>query len=91
MAKFVVPDEPQHSTSDRAETAVIRDETLAHRVDENLVTPAHRFPSMFYGNGVRGHYFHVLRDGGGRLAPMYYLSPEEEQVRRSDNLGSAPL
>ncbi|KAK4053362.1 Protein cwh43 [Microbotryomycetes sp. JL221] len=65
VAKFFVPsqldaEQEQASSNDR--------------IDEQEADPAHRFPSMFYGQGVRGHYFHVLRDRHGQFAPWYYRS-----------------
>ncbi|KAK4048885.1 Protein cwh43 [Microbotryomycetes sp. JL201] len=69
VAKFVVPQDP--ASADFAQA----DQTQATRVDEDLVPSDHRFPSMFYGQGVRGHYFHVLKDRHGQFAPLYYGNP----------------
>jgi len=43
------------------------------RVNWNEVPESWRFPSMFYGEGVRGHRFHVFNE------PYYYAEPEEEE------------
>ncbi|KAG2197480.1 hypothetical protein INT47_003088 [Mucor saturninus] len=38
------------------------------RIHESQVTPALRYPSMFYGQGVRGHRYHVFNE------PRYFLN-----------------
>ena len=35
---------------------------------------AHRFPSLFEGQGWRGHYYHVLMDEDGNRSPHYYTT-----------------
>lgn len=48
------------------------------------VPPRNQFPSLLYGEGVRGHRFHVLTEtgNGDRLGPWYYL--EDEEIERLD-------
>lgn len=36
---------------------------------------------MFKGEGVRGHYFQVLKDGTGEHNALYYLDPVEAERR----------
>ncbi|KAL8286946.1 hypothetical protein RQP46_003952 [Phenoliferia psychrophenolica] len=62
------------------------DLTEGNRVQESLVDEAHRFPAMFYGAGVRGHRYQVLRDQDGRLAPRYYMERMEAAQRLADSI-----
>ncbi|KAM0787197.1 hypothetical protein ACM66B_006439 [Microbotryomycetes sp. NB124-2] len=71
VAKFVVPRDA--NSPDFAQA----DQTRATRVDADIVPQEFRFPAMFYGQGVRGHYFHVLKDRSGQFAPLYYELPSQ--------------
>lgn len=56
-------------------------------MDEQLVPPAHRFPESFKGEGINGHFFHVLRDKKGEFNALYYLTKEEETARHNAIFG----
>ncbi|KAJ1879031.1 Protein cwh43, partial [Kickxella alabastrina] len=59
MAKFVVPPLLQSdAAADWAPSYV--------RVNESAYAPELRFPAMFRGEGVRGHFYHVFKE------PRYY-------------------
>ncbi|KAL2266817.1 hypothetical protein VTJ83DRAFT_6169 [Remersonia thermophila] len=56
VAKFVVPSSSEESASVWTASKALRD----RRVPENEVPDGWRFPSMFRGDGVRGHRYHVF-------------------------------
>ncbi|CAI4215564.1 unnamed protein product [Parascedosporium putredinis] len=58
LAKFVVPETKQ--ASDELEALDIK--TRNQRVAEEEVPKGWRFPSMFRGDGVRGHQYHVFKE-----------------------------
>lgn len=41
---------------------VVGEEGGNERVEESVVQAAYRFPDMFKGDGVRGHYYHVFNE-----------------------------
>ena len=51
VGKFVVGEEPNYSDE---------------RISEEQVHPSRRFPTLFRGEGVRGHRYHVFDE------PWYY-------------------
>lgn len=62
VAKFVVPAGGEDAASVWAAPKALRD----HRVPEHEVPEGWRFPSLFRGDGVRGHRYHVFDE------PRYY-------------------
>nr|BBA60198.1 putative GPI ceramide remodelase [Ogataea minuta] len=56
VGKFIIPSNGDYDES-----------YSQQRIDEETVDPDLRFPSMFYGDGVRDHKFHVFEE------PRYYL------------------
>ncbi|KAJ2726032.1 Protein cwh43 [Coemansia sp. Benny D115] len=60
LAKFVVPD----TTTASKNTDGVEDSWKPSyvRVAETDYTPAMRFPDMFKGKGVRGHFYHVFKE-----------------------------
>ncbi|SDA02991.1 BZ3500_MvSof-1268-A1-R1_Chr11-1g03251 [Microbotryum saponariae] len=83
LAKFVVPDNTSQLL-DPTDSEKPIDNTRARRVTQLKIPDQHRFPDMFYGEGVRGHFYHSLEDTEGKNAPIYYLSEEEELKRQKD-------
>ncbi|SCV73348.1 BQ2448_7274 [Microbotryum intermedium] len=83
LAKFVVPDKTVRLV-DPEDPEKPFDNTRARRVHQLKIPDQHRFPDMFYGEGVRGHFYHSLEDTDGKNAPIYYLSEEEELKRQKD-------
>ncbi|KAH8890504.1 hypothetical protein GQ53DRAFT_177821 [Thozetella sp. PMI_491] len=62
VAKFVVP----ASEEERAAMWTVPAEVRNQRIDESQVPEGLRFPSLFRGEGVRGHRYHVFDE------PWYY-------------------
>ncbi|KAM0752819.1 hypothetical protein T439DRAFT_323432 [Meredithblackwellia eburnea MCA 4105] len=90
-AKFVVPERDAIAAHEDDSPPSVRgaiplkkrkapisiDLTEAYRIPSAHVPEGYRFPSMFYGDGVRGHRFQVLTDQNGNNAPLYYAEPGE--------------
>lgn len=62
VAKFVVP----KTEEEKSVYAALNEDTRDRRVQEGEVEEGWRFPTMFRGEGVRGHRYHVFDE------PRYY-------------------
>ncbi|GAA6038296.1 hypothetical protein JCM8097_003930 [Rhodosporidiobolus ruineniae] len=49
---------------------------------ERYLPPSLRFPTKFYNEGTRGHYYIVLTGEKGPYGPNAFMGPEEKEARR---------
>lgn len=61
------------------------------RAPTRRVPLQNQFPSLLYGDGVRGHRFHVLKEAedGSKWGPWYWLEEEEIQRLNEEEIAAA--
>ncbi|KAF9090893.1 hypothetical protein BGX29_011234, partial [Mortierella sp. GBA35] len=67
VGKYVVPEDSRPNNEHRRiPLEEFRKQESYQQIDEEQVPMGMRYPAMFYGDGVRGHRFHVFD------RPYYY-------------------